>query len=317
MLTHADIAPSVDRRLDHLEIAVRQLSLVTRSQFHDLAWTDERIRYRCRKGDLVPLSDRVFLIGGAPLDDPTRAMAGVLDAGPRAALARTAGLAWWGLRGYNLETVHVLRPHGPGGPVRPLGTVHQSRVLPPHHIVTYRSIPVTTPARTLLDVAETLHPGRLERTLESAWAERMVSYRSLVDVLETGPRTRVGHRRLSELVSARGPHYRPCESSLEMRVASLMTKEGMAFRRQVDSGGDDWIGRTDFRAEGRPLILEVQSERYHSTILDAASDAARTDALAAAGFKVVEVLESEIWYAPTGAVRRVRAAWDAVEHRSR
>jgi very-short-patch-repair endonuclease len=102
-----------------------------------------------------------------------------------------------------------------------------------------------------------------------------------------------------------------------MRVASLMTKEGMAFRRQVDSGGDDWIGRTDFRAEGRPLILEVQSERYHSTILDAASDAARTDALAAAGFTVVEVLESEIWYAPTGAVRRVRDAWDAVEHRSR
>ena len=306
--------PHATHVADHLDLAATQLGLLTPCQLRAIGWSNAKVRYRIRTGDLARVSDRVLLVRGSPWNAPTRVMAAVLDVGHDAGLARSSALAWWGLRGFALERAHVLRPHGPGGPVDLLGIVHQSRVLPPHHIVLHRSVPVTTPARALLDIAESVHPGRLERALENAWAERLVTYRSMVDVLETGPRTKVGHPRLAALVAARGPDYRPCESALEMRVKTLMAEAGLTFRRQIDSGGDDWVGRTDFREAVLPLILEVQSERYHETILDAAADERRIEALEAAGFTVLEIREFDVWHDPKAMVRRVRSACDALRH---
>lgn len=298
--------------VDHLDLAASQLGLLARRQLRAIGWSNAKVRHRIGTGEFGVVSPRVLLVRGAPWTSATEAMAAVLDAGPAAGLAYSSALAWWGLRGFDLVPAHVVRPHGPGGSTDHLGRVHQSRVLPASHVVTYRSIPVTTPARALLEVAGAIHPGRLERVLESAWAERLVTYRSLAEVLQTGPRTRVGHPRLATLVEARGPDYRPCGSSLEMRVRTLMAEVGLTFRQQVDCGGDDWVGRTDFREVALPLILEVQSERYHDTLLDAAADERRIAALVDAGFTVVEIRELEIWHAPRDAVRRVVAARDAL-----
>ena len=69
----------------------------------------------------------------------------------------------------------------------------------------------------------------------------------------------------------------------------LFREAGVDMRRQVDSGGDLWVGRVDFCHAELPLVVEIQSEAYHSALLDRRSDAARVAALAAAGFDHYEV----------------------------
>ena len=91
-----------------------------------------------------------------------------------------------------------------------------------------------------------------------------------------------------------------------------MTWSGRAglpeMRRQVDSGEERWVGRVDFRASDLPLIVEVQSETYHSALTDAADDEVRLAALRAAGFVVVEVTDAEVWHRGPVVIARVRDA---------
>jgi very-short-patch-repair endonuclease len=80
------------------------------------------------------------------------------------------------------------------------------------------------------------------------------------------------------------------------------------WRRQVNLGGGRWCGRVDFKHEFRPLVLEVQSERYHAALIDREHDARRRAALEAAGFTVVEIWDIEIWHHRDIVEDRVAAA---------
>src|SRR6202000_2448844 len=71
---------------------------------------------------------------------------------------------------------------------RPRLDVHASR-LPPDEITTRHGIPVTTPARTLLDLAAVLDdPTRLERAATEAEIRRLGSPTSLADLVTRYPR---------------------------------------------------------------------------------------------------------------------------------
>ena len=101
--------------------------------------------------------------------------------------------------------------------------------------------------------------------------------------------------------------YRPPDSGLESRFQQITSDAGIEFRRQVDTGGDEqWIGRVDFLHTGRPFVVEIQSEAYHSSLVDQRSDEARLVALRAAGFTVVEITDTLVWTQPRAVVEKVR-----------
>jgi very-short-patch-repair endonuclease len=66
------------------------------------------------------------------------------------------------------------------------------------------------------------------------------------------------------------------------------------------------VGRVDFRATDLPLIVEVQSETYHTALTDVRDDEVRLAALRAAGFTVVEVTDAQVWHQPDEVVARIR-----------
>ncbi|HEX6419154.1 MAG TPA: hypothetical protein VFZ77_11690, partial [Acidimicrobiales bacterium] len=147
---------------------------------------------------------------------------------------------------------------------------------------------------------------------DDAWRRRLLSGRSLRRLLDDiATQGRNGIRPLRALLEERGDDYVPPASNLERRFASILAEVALSpMRRQVDSGGDTWVGRVDFRAEDLPLIVEVQSERFHSALTDKVDDGARLAALRAEGFEVVEIEEGEVWHAPSEVVRRVVEARD-------
>ncbi|MGH9112276.1 MAG: hypothetical protein ACRDZN_08265 [Acidimicrobiales bacterium] len=57
------------------------------------------------------------------------------------------------------------------------------------------------------------------------------------------------------------------------------------------------------------MIIEVQSELYHSALTDTQDDDARLGQLRAAGFEVVEVTEGQVWHRAHEVVALVRDAY--------
>ena len=147
--------------------------------------------------------------------------------------------------------------------------------------------------------------------VDNAWSMRLVSGRTLHGMLDDlAQRGRPGIRVMRQVLAERTESYTPPASGVEARLAQIMRNAGLpAMRRQVDSGGASWIGRVDFRAEAIPLIVEVQSERFHASLVDSQMDTRRIERLVQAGFTVVEVTDVEVWHRPDVATARI---WEAV-----
>jgi hypothetical protein len=192
---------------------------------------------------------------------------------------------------------------------RPVGGArHEPLLLPDHHVVCLDGVRTVVPARALFDVAGSRRGGakldwwydKVARMVDTAWAMRLVSGPTLHAMFgELAQRGRPGIAVMRAVLADRGLDYVPPASGLESRVQQVLERAGLpALRRQVDVGADRWIGRVDFRDPVLPFILEVQSERFHSSLIDRQLDARRIEALVAAGYVVHEVTDVDVWHRP-------------------
>ncbi len=173
-------------------------------------------------------------------------------------------------------------------------------------------IPVTTPVRTLRDLAGRIHPERLSQTCDRMLSQRLIRLPDLHALFDELPRRggAPGTATLRRLILARPDGYRPADSNLELRFESILDEAGEApFARQVEVGdADGLIGRVDFLDRDLGVIVEVQSALFHSGLVDAARDAERLARLRRAGWIVIEVTDEEVWHRKAEVVARVRAA---------
>ena len=125
--------------------------------------------------------------------------------------------------------------------------VHTTRDLRAEHTSLIDGVPVTTPLRTIFDLAGTLHPGRTERLLDNAAGRGLCTYRGLHRMLDhfavgVGPGSSCCGT--SPPIVLRG--VRPPESGLEARVNQILVRDGQRpLERQVDLGEENWTGRFD------------------------------------------------------------------------
>jgi very-short-patch-repair endonuclease len=67
------------------------------------------------------------------------------------------------------------------------------------------------------------------------------------------------------------------------------------------------VGTVDYVDDDLGLLVEVDSELHHTSLLDQQRDAERDAAMLAAGFrKVVRVFEEDIWQRPWVALEAIR-----------
>lgn len=292
-------------------LAERQHGVVASHQARPLG-SRHAIEHELGSARWEQIHPSIHRVAGSDRSVEQVAMARLLRAGPGAAMSHHTSLAVWGVDGFDLLPLHVIRMRGSNG-VKVAGDgvrVHEARRLPPHHLTVVGSFVVTTPARTAADLAAGMHPARLERIVDGLWVRGLVTHDSLARVVEDlTSRGRRGIRVLRTIVEARGRDHVPPASSLEARLDRVLTDAGIpGVRRQVDVGGEQWAGRTDFRIADTPVLVEAQSERYHAALSAIADDERRRRAIEHAGFVVVEAWDAEIWYRPERVVARVRAA---------
>ncbi|MET0903162.1 MAG: hypothetical protein ABWZ52_07975 [Acidimicrobiales bacterium] len=294
-------------------LAATQRGLVTVEQAAELGFGQrqrDRLVDGCRWQRATP---RVLRLTGSTDTVEQRALIAVLDAGRGGALAASSAAAWWGIPGNRLEPFHVVRWRNRSDTDSQADARHEPTALPPHHIVTLEGIPTQVPARALFDIAGTRRRGaelpwwieRMGRMVDNAWSARLVSGATMHDMLDDlAQRGRPGIRVMRQVLATRGRDYVPPASNLESRVIRLMEEAGLPpMRRQVDTGDSaGWIGRVDLRDEELPLIAEIQSERFHTSLIDKQLDEHRISRLERAGFVVVELIEWDVWHRPRSVI---------------
>ncbi len=251
-----------------------------------------------RAGRLEWVTKRVLVFPGSPATDEQEAMVAVLDAGPGAVLSHTSALALWNVPGFQLRPLHVLQPRGG---IRRVGTkakLHTSRNLPPHHIKVLGGIPVTSPTRTLFDVAPRMGPAQLGSIVDKVWSRRLTSGSLLHSMYAEIERPGLQLASMKAVLAARGPDYMPPESNVERRYNSLIEDDGQPpLRRQANAFGEEgWLGRLDYVDDLAMAVFLIDGDAFHRSLIDAAADARQDEALRAAGYDVTRFPEHRVWY---------------------
>ena len=237
-------------------VAARQHGVIARWQLLALGSSPTAIRRMAANGRLHPLYRGVYAVGHRRLTKHGRYMAAVLASGRDAVLSHRCAADLWSLRtGGSLMEVSVAGTRRS----RPANIrLYQPRDLPPQDRATIDNIPVTSLARTLVDLAAVVHPDRLGRAWEEADRRRVLDVRAVEDVLaRSSGRKGVGHIRtlIAERRTATDTH-----EGLERDFADIIRKAGLpmpSFNVLIDGYLVDAVWPK------RRLIVELDSYAFH------------------------------------------------------
>ena len=283
----------------------------TSAHLRELGATEEMVRQRLRREEWEVVGDGVYRLAGALPSWRQDLQIALFIAGPHAVVSHRAAAALWGLPGFEAGPVEILTPHGRTNHRVPGGAVHESRRIPAHHVKVIDGLRVTSVARTLCDLASLpwgMHPKRLERAMDNALAMRLTTCEELWRVWgDLVSRGRRGVRLLRALLAERLPGYIAPASELEAMFRELTRSAGIEDPvRQLDVGGEDWIGRIDFTFRRQRVLVEVDGRLGHIGELDRKRHAARDKALEDAGWTVLHFTWEDLVSRPHWVVAQLR-----------
>jgi very-short-patch-repair endonuclease/predicted transcriptional regulator of viral defense system len=281
-----------------LSIASRQHGVVTRAQLAAAGIPMGVVERRLALKKLRRLYRGVYL--AAPIESAhARTLAAVLACGAltddgflattTVGEAHAVGSHWSALRLFGLArsgldpassvnvTVAGRDPRRPG--IR----IHRVPSLPPNEITMVDGVPVTTAARTLLDLSGGLSARDLERLVIEALGSRLTTKAELVELLARYPHRR-GAATLRMVLGADNPGLARSEAE---RLFRTFVREGGLPEPEVNVviGGFE----VDFLWRDQRLIVEVDGAAYHSTSDRFETDRRRDRTLVAAGYRVIRV----------------------------
>ena len=233
--------------------AARSWGVLSVEDLLDCGLTHDAIMRRARRGILTRLHRGVYAVGHAS-PPPEGALLAAAKACGKGALVSHASAAWlWGLLERLSARPEVTVPGSSACLHRGI-RAHRSARIDPADRGHKRGVRVTSPARTLLDLAGRFSHRELRRAVRQAQSLRLVSVRDLLTAIERlGPRP--GTRKLAEIL-ATGPA--PTRSELEDVVLELLLGGGFITPMSIDrcfSPGVAWSrisGGPSRRSSSRP-----------------------------------------------------------------
>ena len=299
----------VDRRVALL--ASRQFGVVTRRQTLRLGITDDTIDWRLQTGRWELVLPGVVRIAGAPQTFHQRCFAAAAWANPGGMVSHASAGALYRLDGVGEDrSVHVTVAYERSLCVRDGFRVHRSQLIEPLDLRTIDGIAVTTPARTVLDLAGVLRGERLESAFESFRRRGLLTTVELAQRFETvGGRGRPGSRAVRALIRAHLGEP-ALESRLEVRAARLLRASGLPspVRQHRLVGADGNRYRLDFAWPDRRVAVETQGFRWHGNRLSWKQDAARTTAIESLGWRLLVVTWDDVTIRPDATLHRIAVA---------
>jgi very-short-patch-repair endonuclease len=282
-------------------LAAQQDALITRDQLRALELTRGQIGSRVARGLLRALHDGVYR-WGAPLQTPSmRARAAALACGDHALVRGRSSLALWGVLAPTAAPIEVLVV---GRRVRHRRiTTHETASLDIADARDLRGIPLTAPARALVEVAADLRPPDLADAVERAQVRRLVTKAQIVAAVQRAPRSR-GVRSLRALVERPGF----TRSRAERILVGLLNRAGLP-RPLLNTDVDGYEVDALWRVER--VIVEFDSYGFHATRAAFERDRARDAAHLRSGHLTLRTTWYELTEQPFALVARLAEALGA------
>lgn len=265
-------------------VAARQWSVLHVSELRACGLSHKAISLRVRNGHLHPMFRAVYAVGHANPPREGWFLGAVKACGARALLSRISSAVHQRFLEWEDRWPDVLIV-GSGVASHPRINAHRTLWLPPEHVTVHRGIPVTTPVRTLLDLAAVLPERRLRRAVRQAQFLGLVTVNALAAAL-AGPGPRRGRAVLARIIATGAA---PTRSELEDAVLDLILRGGLEHpdvNVPLVLGGRRVI--PDFRWPRQRLVVEADGG-WHDDPLARAADAERQALLEAAGERVIRV----------------------------
>lgn len=292
----------VEVPLEHLDrliaaVAAEHDAVVTHAQLRALGLGRGAIASRRKRGLLYLQHVGVYRWG--PMESVrTRVRAAVLACGAEAIASHHAALALHGIRSLPdgpIDVTTIKRHVAPRG-VRP----HRTNALHPADRRKLRGIPVTSPARALLEVAPELTARELANAVEQAQINRLVTKSQIAAAIERSPRRR-GAAALRAL--AEDPAF--TRSRAERRLVALLRAARLpepVFNVKVEG----W--EVDVFWERERVILEFDSYGFHATRAAFERDRRKTSDLTRARCLVLRTTWTELTKQSYALIARVAEA---------
>lgn len=258
--------------------------------------TSEQLRHRALRGDLVRVRRGWY---ADPAEQDAALAAATTKMG--AVASHQSAVALWGLPtlGPPGPRLHVTRPRRHQGTVRdyPDVVLHHAS-LPPEHLTVHRGIPITTPARTVIDIARG-HPFRHAVAVADAALRQRLCTREELTATLTHCRGWPGSRSATRVAEFADPR---AESPLESISRVAFHEHGLppALLQAVIGGYD----RVDFLWDEFRVVGEADGLSKYTAPDVLRREKYRQEAIAALGFTVFRWTWRDAYYRPDALAYR-------------
>jgi very-short-patch-repair endonuclease len=293
--------PSIPPDVSVARLAAEQWGVLSLRELRMCGMSRDAVKVRVRNGRLHPLYRGVYAVGHANITREGRFLAAVKACGPNAVLSHFSAAAHYDLVRWDGRfpevTTRTERAHRG---IR----VHRSSKLEVQDITSHKGIPITTPARTLIDLAATFDYTALRRAVREA-QRKLVTSRQILETLDRlGPRPGIAN--LTKIL-ATGPA--PTRSELEDAVLDLLIKGGFQHpdvNRPLTLDNRRIV--PDFRWSQQRLVIEADGAEWHDNPLAREDDAERQAILEAHGERVIRVTWTQAITRRAQTLTRIREA---------
>lgn len=270
--------------------AAAQDRCVSREDLRALGYSRGAIRHRVRCGRLVELHEGVYAVAPVLPGDHRTRWRGATMTSAGSALAFAAAAGAYGFRPV-VRTLIVVRP-GSGGPRMVDGVrVHLSSTLD-GNITTLDGIAITSPERTMIDVAPGLGWTALRRMVREAARVRLTTVNRLLGVIEEHRNRRgIGRLRRAVALYADLPVERG-RSDAEVLALWLLREAGRPqplLNEEVAGEEADLVWPAQRR------IVELDGPQFH---LDRSEDLRKQELWEAAGWTVLRLPTDDVYFRP-------------------
>jgi very-short-patch-repair endonuclease len=263
---------------------------VARRQLRELGFTRMWIEHRITIGRLHPLHRGVYAVGRPHVTQFGRWMAAVLACGPEAVLSHGTAAALWGIRpaasGLEVSALTGAKRRADGI------AVHRRPALRPDEVTTCHSIPVTSPIRTLIDIAVRLEREPLEAAINQADKLDLCDPEALRSAL-VDAKGQPGVRALRTVLDRRT--FTLTDSELERRFLRIVRALGLP---KPETGVRVNGFKVDFHWPELGLVVETDGLRFHRTPAQQGRDRVRDQMHTAAGLTPLRFTRAQVRFEP-------------------
>lgn len=239
------------------------------------------VDHRVTQGRLHRRHRGVYLVGHDVAPDRAPLFAAALALGAEAYISQRTALEQFGIVGPRPGPVHVTvvgRCRRSRDGIR----VHRTTRIASEDLGTVDGLPITSPARALLDFADTAYPSELEWAVNEAYVKRLLTAEELHEILARTPGRR-GAKRLRAVLDRHDAPRTLLSGGERVLHRALEAARITGYETNATVHGKE----VDFHFPGPGLVVEVDSGRYHGTPTALNRDRAKDPHLRSHGITVL------------------------------